>query len=74
MYARLAKAWKVGVYPHYVSESLSSIEWCLVYINILASKIGVFHTRPQNTNFDFFVNGSNDFDQISVIYTGHLPK
>jgi hypothetical protein len=46
----------------YISESLSSIKWCLVSVKIPASKRGVLHTSPQNINFFFFENACDNFD------------
>jgi hypothetical protein len=53
-------------------KCLSVLDLCLVnMIKIPAPKIVVFQILLTIQNRDFLENGSNDFDQISVIYGDH---
>jgi hypothetical protein len=43
-------------------------------INILTVKIGALQMGINKLNGNFLENGSNNFDEISVIRGDHLPK
>jgi hypothetical protein len=57
-----------------VFKSSLFLDRCLVNMTVLAPKIECLQISPKSQNGNFLENGSYDYDRISVIYGGHLPK
>jgi hypothetical protein len=74
VYTSSAHEWLEGVYLYLVFKSLPFLGQCPVNLNIPAPKSGTLQIGPKMQNGDFLENGSNDFENISVIYGDHIPK